>query len=107
MPWIALASNMAVFGIDDLLPAIQSDVVDVVLLDPHWYGGLSRARFAGQLCELADVVICDYNYAFDPLIVLKRLFERGRGVTLLIDEAHNLPPRVRADIRQRVKAARA
>ncbi len=55
VPWIALASNMAVFGVDDLLPAIQSDVVDVVLLDPHWYGGLSRARFAGQVCELADV----------------------------------------------------
>jgi glucarate dehydratase len=55
VPWMALASNMAVFGMDDLLPAIQSDVVDVVLLDPHWYGGVSRARLAGQVCELANV----------------------------------------------------
>ena len=55
VPWMALASNMAVFGMDDLLPAIQMDVVDVVLLDPHWYGGISRARLAGQVCELANV----------------------------------------------------
>ena len=55
VPWMALASNMAVFGMDDLMPAIQADVVDVVLLDPHWYGGVSRARLAGQVCELANV----------------------------------------------------
>jgi hypothetical protein len=39
---------MAVFGMDDLIPAIQMNVVDVVLLDPHWYGGVSRARLAGD-----------------------------------------------------------
>lgn len=55
VPWMALASNMAVFGMDDLMPAIQMNVVDVVLLDPHWYGGVSRARLAGQVCELANV----------------------------------------------------
>ncbi|MBR6787468.1 MAG: hypothetical protein IKM26_06075 [Clostridia bacterium] len=47
------------------------------------------------LCEIADVVICDYNYAFDPAVRLQRIFERGLRVTLLIDEAHNLPSRVR------------
>jgi len=44
----------------------------------------------------ADVVICDYNYVFDPVVRLKRL----AGVTndriaLLIDEAHQLGDRVR------------
>lgn len=48
-----------------------------------------------SLCEIADVVICDYNYAFDPAVRLQRIFERGLRVTLLIDEAHNLPSRVR------------
>ncbi|MBR5232011.1 MAG: hypothetical protein IKW00_07175 [Clostridia bacterium] len=47
------------------------------------------------LCETADVVICDYNYAFDPAVLLRRIFERGLRLTLLIDEAHNLPSRVR------------
>lgn len=51
--------------------------------------------FSLLLCEYADVVICDYNYAFDPLVSLRRIFEAGRTPTLLVDEAHNLPDRVR------------
>lgn len=50
-PWITLASNMSVFAIEDLPPAVILEVLDVVLLDPHWYGGISRARLAGQICE--------------------------------------------------------
>ena len=48
------------------------------------------------LCELADVVIGDYNYALDPQVRLSRVFDQPRGITLLIDEAHNLPDRVRS-----------
>ena len=44
-----------------------------------------------------DAIICDYNYAFDPKVHLKRFF--GEGVKgdylLLIDEAHNLVERGR------------
>ena len=44
----------------------------------------------------ADVVVCDYNYVFDPLVRLERLaappFKR---VGLLVDEAHQLGDRVR------------
>lgn len=44
-----------------------------------------------------DVVICDYNYVFDPNVYLKRFFGEGvRGEYLfLIDEAHNLVERGR------------
>lgn len=52
-------------------------------------------EFSLALCELADVVICDYNYALDPMVRLSRIFERPRGITLLIDEAHNLADRAR------------
>ena len=46
--------------------------------------------------EWADVVVCDYNYVFDPLIQLKRLKSRlFRRVGLLVDEAHRLTERVR------------
>ena len=45
----------------------------------------------------ADVVICDYNYVFDPNAHLKRFFGEGnKGEYLfLIDEAHNLVDRAR------------
>lgn len=43
----------------------------------------------------SDVVIGDYNYAFDPQVYLRRHFEEGGEYGLLIDEAHNLPDRAR------------
>ncbi len=54
-PWVTLASNMSVFAFEDLVPNVAMDVLDVVLLDPHWYGGISRAKLAGQLCEAMGV----------------------------------------------------
>jgi len=46
---------------------------------------------------VADVIICDLNYAFDPLVYLKRYFELNtENYTFLIDEAHNLPERLRS-----------
>lgn len=45
----------------------------------------------------SDVVICDYNYVFDPSVKLKRFFADGRkhDYVFLIDEAHNLVDRAR------------
>lgn len=54
-PWVTLASNMSVFAFEDLVPNVAMDVLDVVLLDPHWYGGISRAKLAGQLCDAMGV----------------------------------------------------
>ncbi len=45
--------------------------------------------------ELADVVICDFNYLFDPRSYLRRFFDEGGSYAFLIDEAHNLPDRAR------------
>ncbi|NLW12314.1 MAG: ATP-dependent DNA helicase [Clostridiaceae bacterium] len=43
-----------------------------------------------------DVIICDYNYAFDPRVKLDRFFgQQPRSSLLLVDEAHNLPARSR------------
>ena len=52
-------------------------------------------EFSLALCEISDVVICDYNYVFDPLVSLKRIIGQGIPVTLLMDEAHNLAGRAR------------
>lgn len=45
----------------------------------------------------SDVIICDYNYVFDPNVYLKRFFAEGaKGDYLfLVDEAHNLVERGR------------
>ena len=45
-----------------------------------------------------DLIICDYNYLFDPQASLKRFFgekENKEDYVFLIDEAHNLPDRAR------------
>ena len=45
----------------------------------------------------ADSIICDYNYAFDPNVYLRRFFseEKKGNFAFLIDEAHNLVDRAR------------
>ncbi|HEY4390207.1 MAG TPA: ATP-dependent DNA helicase, partial [Paenibacillus sp.] len=53
-------------------------------------------EFSLDLAYAADVVICDYNYIFDPRVSLKRMFAESKSrTTLLIDEAHNLVDRAR------------
>ena len=44
---------------------------------------------------MCDVVIGDYNYAFDPQAGLKRFFAEKGDFVLLIDEAHNMVERAR------------
>ncbi|MGM0846172.1 MAG: helicase C-terminal domain-containing protein [Bacillota bacterium] len=54
-------------------------------------------EFSIDLSYIADAVICDYNYIFDPRVSLKRLSESQKKKTvLLIDEAHNLVDRGRS-----------
>jgi Rad3-related DNA helicases len=52
-------------------------------------------EFSLSLAEVADVVVGDYNYAFDPSAHIQRVFDERRDMTLLIDESHNLLSRVR------------
>ncbi|MBQ3008753.1 MAG: PD-(D/E)XK nuclease family protein, partial [Oscillospiraceae bacterium] len=49
-----------------------------------------------DISEWCDVIVCDYNYLFDPVAKLQRFFDNKKGeYTFLIDEAHNLPDRAR------------
>lgn len=53
-------------------------------------------ELALDLTTLSDVIICDYNYVFDPRVYLKRFFDvKTTDYTFLIDEAHNLVDRAR------------
>ncbi len=86
-----------------------------MLQTQDWTGDAVRAmadrhmlcpfEFALSLAELADVVICDYNYAFDPGVHIQRIFDRRGDVTLLVDEAHNLLGRAREMLSGRLDGA--
>ncbi len=53
-------------------------------------------EFSLDVAYVSDVMICDYNYIFDPRVALKRFFdEQKKQTALLIDEAHNLVDRAR------------
>ncbi|WP_426350515.1 ATP-dependent DNA helicase [Alloiococcus sp. CFN-8] len=54
-------------------------------------------EFSLDLSLWADSIICDYNYAFDPRVYLKRFFDNPsrESYVFLIDEAHNLVDRAR------------
>lgn len=93
----------------------QQAALEEALDFPNWDGSLVTAladkhqlcpfEFSLALCEIADLVICDYNYALDPQVRLSRIFDTTRNVTLLIDEAHNLPDRARDMLSGSLKAA--
>ena len=50
-----------------------------------------------EAADWSDIVICDYNYVFDPVVALKRFFSEGKkgDHIFLMDEAHNLVERGR------------
>ena len=52
-----------------------------------------------DVSEYCDVIIADYNYAFDPMVYLRRYFAPGAACEgkniFLVDEAHNLADRAR------------
>lgn len=53
-------------------------------------------EFELDLSLFCDVIICDYNYMFDPISHMKRYFDEDSSHHLaLIDEAHNLADRSR------------
>ena len=55
-------------------------------------------EFCLDMSLFADAIICDYNYAFDPHVYLRRFFGegiQGGGYLFLVDEAHNLLERGR------------
>jgi glucarate dehydratase len=46
-----LASNVAVTSFADLPEAVKTDAVQIVLSDPHYWGGLRQTQHLGKLCR--------------------------------------------------------
>ena len=55
VPYVPLASNMACFGYEDIAPAALLESVDVVLADPHWYGGLRATKALAIVLETINL----------------------------------------------------
>ena len=88
-------------GFYDRLPAALEEGLTV-----RWLGRADIEALAGRhaicpfelslaLAQLSDVVVCDYNYVFDPMVAMEQLLGAPGGACLLVDEAHQLAPRVR------------
>ena len=66
---------------------------------------ITQLAYDNQICPFEleldlslfmDVIICDYNYVFDPISYMKRYFDEDTSSFLvLVDEAHNLVDRSR------------
>ena len=66
---------------------------------------ITQIAYDNQICPFEyeldlslfmDVIICDYNYMFDPISYMKRYFDEDSSHFLaLVDEAHNLIDRSR------------
>ena len=60
-PEMPLASNMAVATPEDFAPMALLNALDVVLIDPHFYGGLRQARHAAAALELLNVDVAVHS----------------------------------------------
>ena len=89
-------------GFFDRLPAARDELLAQGVITP---AAMDELALRYELCpfELAlqmlpwmSVVVCDYNYVFDPLVRLPWFSEPRRTSLVLVDEAHNLIERSRS-----------
>ena len=65
------------------------------------FRGVCPYKAALEVGESADVLVCDYNYLFSSDIAETVLEKIGKGledVIVIVDEAHNLPDRIRNNL---------
>jgi len=86
----------------DKLPHVLENLEEATLFDINKIEELAvnhhicPFELSLDISLLTDLIICDYNYIFDPLVKLKRYFMKPvEDYILLTDEAHNLPDRSR------------
>lgn len=87
----------------DRLKGARENAFDEMALDRETLMRLAEDHrvcpfeFSLDMALWTDMLIADYNYAFDPRVYLRRFFDEDAvDYTFLIDEAHNLVDRARA-----------
>lgn len=87
---------------DKLQPVLRDVLGNHDLMDRDLFDQYGRKHMlcpfelSLDLATFADVIICDYNYIFDPQVYLKRFMNDGGNFVFLVDEAHNLVDRARS-----------
>lgn len=81
-------------GIADRLLA-QRLITPEAMMDAGRGTSLCPFELALIEAEQTDVIVCDYNYVFDPQVYFRRFFQDAdySNAVLIIDEAHNLVQR--------------
>lgn len=88
-------------GFHDRLSEARVELLDAGVLDGGSFDAIARrhrlcpSALAQHMLPWAIVVVCDYNYVFDPMVRLSQWLEGERRILLLVDEAHNLVDRGR------------
>lgn len=88
-------------GFFDRLPAARNALLEQRTLDSDTIRQISDQfnlcpfELSLQMLPWMDIVICDFNYVFDPLVQLSYFRNDGKRKILLIDEMHNLVDRAR------------
>ena len=84
--------NMAILELLENYRTYTRDIIDSVA---EKYS-VCAYELSLELSEWCELVVCDYNYLFDPLAYFRRYFDTvdARHI-FLIDESHNLPDRAR------------
>lgn len=73
--------------------AFDQDLIEELATKHH----LCPFELSLDISLVCDVIICDLNYCFDPRVYLKQYFDQNfSNISFLIDEAHNLPDRLRS-----------
>jgi len=97
-------------GFYDRLPEARVACMQAQHLTPDT---LQRISDTHHLCPFAlsmhlirwiNIIVCDYNYVFDPLVQLAVFNEHTTKRSLLGDEVHNLPERARSMYSARLSA---
>lgn len=85
--------NEAVYDIITHEDVISRQVIEVYAAKHN----VCPFEFCLDITYWMDGIVCDYNYAFDPHVCLKRFFADGadNNYVFLVDEAHNLVDRAR------------
>lgn len=98
----------------DYYSKLQDAVTDALVSYDHFSQGviaeiaekhqLCPFEFSLELALYAELIICDYNYLYDPKVALARFFEEGpQDFAFLVDEAHNLVDRARGMFSKELK----
>ncbi|WP_444922138.1 ATP-dependent DNA helicase [Microbulbifer sp. CnH-101-G] len=88
-------------GFYERLPQARQQLLGQPLITPEeiakvadqWH--LCPFELSLQMLPWADLVVCDFNYVFDPLVRISTLQDSRYKRALLVDEAHNLSERAR------------